>query len=139
MEPKSLQGGDIPVWIGGPVPRTLERVAEYGDGWMGQFVKNADTAAKLVKRIDTHAAAVGRDAANIGKQLMLAPWQGEPDSRNFYTNPERLRERTIELKSLGLNWMAIDSVTLFQLGHRSVDAMLDLFGEIYTAIKPELE
>ena len=35
MEPKPPQGEHIPIWIGGTVPRSLRRVAELGDGWMG--------------------------------------------------------------------------------------------------------
>ena len=61
FEPKPPQGNKIPVWIGGAVPRTLERVAEYGDGWMGQFVKGAEVAARLMARIREQAEAHGRD------------------------------------------------------------------------------
>lgn len=135
MEPKPPQGERIPIWIGGAVPRTLERVGEYGDGWMGQFVKDAATATKLMRRIRAHAEAAGRDPSKIGMQLSLAPFH-EEDGRGFWTDLPRIVARMAELGELGFDWTSINAVSLFQAGYRSTDALLDYLREIREALAP---
>jgi len=129
FEPKPPQGAGIPIWIGGAVPRTLERVAEYGDGWMGQFVKGPEAATKLIQRIHEKAEAFGRDPAGIGLQLSLSPFHGE-DGKGFFADTPRMVDRYLELESLGFGWTSIDMVGVFQAGARSVDAMLDRLAEL---------
>ena len=34
MEPKSPQGGSLPIWVGGNTPPALRRCGRYGDGWL---------------------------------------------------------------------------------------------------------
>lgn len=136
MEPKPPQGAGIPLWIGGAVPRTLERVAEYGDGWMGQFVKNASVASKLMQRIRDHAQACERDPAGIGMQLSLSPFH-EESGKGFYEDVSRMKERFIELRELGFDWASLNTVPIFQAGCRSVDALVERLAEIHQAIEPE--
>jgi hypothetical protein len=50
-----------------------------------------------------------------------------------------LRERVVELRDLGFDQTAIDCVPIFQHGYRTVDAMIDYLGEIYSTIAPELD
>jgi probable F420-dependent oxidoreductase len=133
FEPKPPQGDRIPVWIGGAVPRTLERVAKYGDGWMGQFVKGPDVAAKLMARIREKAEENGRDPSAIGMQLSLSPFYGE-DGKGFFRDTARMADRYAELEALGFDWTCIDTVPLFQAGARSVDALLEKLTEIYEAV-----
>lgn len=134
FEPKPPQGEKIPVWIGGAVPRTLERVAEYGDGWMGQFVKGPGVAAGLMARIREQAESHGRDPARIGMQLSLAPFHGEQNGKGFFRDMARMADRYKELEELGLDWLSIDTVPLFQAGARSVEALLDRLTEIREAL-----
>lgn len=133
FEPKPPQGAGIPIWIGGAVPRTLERVAEFGDGWMGQFVKSPDVAAKLMARIREAAEAHGRDPAEIGMQLSLSPFHAE-DGKGFFRDTARMADRYAELDALGFDWTSIDTVPLFQAGARSVEALLDRLAEIRDAV-----
>jgi probable F420-dependent oxidoreductase len=129
FEPKPAQGASVPIWIGGAVPRTLERVAAYGDGWMGQFVKGPEVATKLISRIREKAEALGRDSASIGMQLSLAPFHGER-RKGFFTDIPWMADRYRELESLGFDWTSIDMVGVFQSGARSVDAMLERLTEL---------
>lgn len=133
FEPKPPQGEKLPLWIGGAVPRTLERVAESGDGWMGQFVKGPQVAAKLMARIREQAETAGRNPEAIGMQLSLAPFHGE-DGKGFFRDTTRMAERHAELKSLGFDWASIDTVPLFQAGARSVEALLDKLAEFHEAV-----
>jgi probable F420-dependent oxidoreductase len=137
MEPKPPQGDRIPIWFGGAVPQTLRRVGELGDGWMGQFVKDGATATRLMDRIREHAQDTGRDPAQIGMQLSLAPWYGEP-GQGFYADPQRMLERYVELRELGFDWTAIDTVPIFQAGHRSVAALIDYLTELFETLQPEI-
>jgi len=137
MEPKSPQGKDIPIWIGGAVPRTLRRAGELGDGWMGQFVKDDNTAKKLMATIRRHAEAARRDPDAISMQLSLAP-SGAQDAKTFYTQPQQMLTRLIELRDLGFDWTSINTVPIFQAGYRNVERLLDYLREIYETIEPEL-
>lgn len=138
LEPKPPQGASLPVWIGGAVPQTLERVGRYGDGWMGQFVKDAATARKLMDRIRGHAEAAGRDPDTIGMQLSVSPGWGAGDRRGFWTDPARIRDRVLELRDLGFDWTSIDCVPIFQAGLRTGAAIAGHLAEIRGLCEPEL-
>jgi probable F420-dependent oxidoreductase len=137
LEPKPPQGAAIPVWIGGAVPQTLERVGRYGDGWMGQFVKDGATARKLMDRIRGHAEAAGRDPDAIGMQLSVSRGWGD-DRPGFFTDPVRIRDRVLELRDLGFDWTSIDCVPIFQAGFRTVDAIIEHLAAVRERLGPEL-
>jgi alkanesulfonate monooxygenase SsuD/methylene tetrahydromethanopterin reductase-like flavin-dependent oxidoreductase (luciferase family) len=137
MEPKPIQGRNIPIWIGGAVSQTLRRAGELGDGWMGQFVKDDVTAKNLIQKIRGYAEAAGRDPGAISMQLSLTPARGE-DEKSFYSQPQKLLTRLVKLRELGFDWTSINTVPIFQAGHRSVDAMLEYLAIIHETIKPEL-
>ncbi len=124
MEPKPPQGAALPIWIGGAVPQTLERVGRYGDGWMGQFVRD-DVAPKLMDRIRGHAEAAGRDPSAIGMQLGVSPGFRRDENKDFYAEPGRIVERVLELRELGFDHTSIDCVPIFQAGFRTGEAILD--------------
>ena len=138
LEPKPPQGAGIPIWIGGAVSQTLERVGRYGDGWMGQFVRDDATATKLMTKIRAHAEAAGRDPETIGMQLSVSPQAGT-DFREFYRDPARVADRALQLRDLGFDWTSIDCVPIFQAGHRSVDAVLDHLAAIRERLAPGLD
>ena len=134
MEPMPPQDARIPVWIGGTVPRSLRRVAELGDGWMGMsFGFDADQTRRRVAHIHEHAESIGRDPAEIGLQMSLTPPRGM-NPRDYYTNPAMMAEQAVSLRELGFNWGTINLVELFRAGYRSVNALTDQL----TAIHEEL-
>ncbi len=136
MEPKSPQGANIPILIGGSVPATLRRVGELGDGWIGQFVKNADVAAKLIERIRWHAEEAGRDPDALEMQLSLSPFH-EEDGKGFYSDLDRMHQRYVELRDLGFHRTSINAITLFQGGHRTVESLIERLAEIHEKLKAE--
>ncbi len=134
MEPKPPQGADIPIWIGGMVPRALRRVAEVGDGWMGMsFGFNPDKTKRSIETIHEHAQAVGRDPAEIGLQMSLTPARTD-DPREFYKNPQRMTEQAAALGELGFTWATINLVELFRAGFRSVDALHEHMAAIHATL-----
>jgi F420-dependent oxidoreductase-like protein len=70
-EPKPVQKPYPPIWIGGSGPkRTLRVVAKHADVWNSNAPTPEDTHA-LVKVLDEHCAAVGRDPATIRRSHQI--------------------------------------------------------------------
>jgi len=55
--PKPVQRPHPPIWVGGQGPRTLERVVEFGDGWIPNRVRFEHLAGKIA---DLQALAKAR-------------------------------------------------------------------------------
>jgi probable F420-dependent oxidoreductase len=62
LEPKPLQPGGPPIWIGGRSDRALRRAARAGDGWISYVVTPERYRASLEK-IERYAAEAGRPLA----------------------------------------------------------------------------
>jgi F420-dependent oxidoreductase-like protein len=87
-EPKPVQER-LPLWIGGSGERrTLRIVAEHADGW-NTFVSTPEEYRHKLDVLKRHCADVGRDPAEIRRQLVFRAILGE-DEREA---EERLRER----------------------------------------------
>ena len=86
------------------------------------------------------ADEAGRDVESIGLQMSLSPGPLDKEARKrFYDDPELIRDRTVELRDLGFDWVAMDCVPLFQKGYRTSQALVDRLGEIYETLRPELD
>ena len=59
--PKPAQKPHPPILIGGAGPRTLERVVEYGDGWMPIGGRTGEVLAAKIKELQQMAKDAGRD------------------------------------------------------------------------------
>jgi F420-dependent oxidoreductase-like protein len=87
-EPKPLQD-PMPLWIGGSGERrTLRIVAEHATGWNTFFGDVAEYRHKL-EVLGRHCADVGRDPAEIRKQVVLRAILGETEAEAS----DRARER----------------------------------------------
>lgn len=70
----------IPVWFGGHVDQTLERIARLGDGWiMNAWPPGQEIEAELAK-LRRLAEAAGRDAAAIGLEVWISGGAGDEAS-----------------------------------------------------------
>ena len=57
----------VPIWFGGHAEVTMQRVVEWGDGWMPMAYAPGDEAkVALFDRLRSMAEAAGRDPASIG-------------------------------------------------------------------------
>jgi F420-dependent oxidoreductase-like protein len=91
-EPKPLQP-HLPLWIGGSGERrTLRIVAEHADGWNTLLMPVEEYRHKL-DVLERHCADVGRDSAEIRKQLVLPMILADDEAQA----EERLRERAARL------------------------------------------
>jgi probable F420-dependent oxidoreductase len=69
--PKPLQRPHPPIWVGGDGARTLERVVEYGDGWMPITGRGERPLADRVAELGRLAREAGRGP--IPTMTFLAP------------------------------------------------------------------
>jgi probable F420-dependent oxidoreductase len=85
---------EIPVWLGGMAPQTIERVGRLGDGW---FPFDTPDLEKQVAEVRAHARAAGRDPARIGFEgrLMIGD------------SPATVRERLARYEALGFTHASV--------------------------------
>lgn len=70
----------VPVWFGGHVEQTLERIATLGDGWiMNAYPPGAEIEAEWGK-IRRLAEKAGRDPATIGLEVWISGGAGDERS-----------------------------------------------------------
>ena len=70
----------IPVWFGGHVPQTLERIATIGDGWiMNAYPPGAEIEAEMA-RLKRLTEAAGRDPAAVGLEVWISGGAGDETS-----------------------------------------------------------
>ena len=138
MEPKPPQGRHLPIWIGGGSQRALRRVGELGDGWMATAITDAAVAARCKAKIAAYAEAAGRDPDALGYQMMLDVPPRDDAGKRFYAELDRVAARAAAVKAMGFNWGALNATAIFQAGARSVDAMVDVLGRAFEAIRGEV-
>jgi probable F420-dependent oxidoreductase len=63
--PKPVQQPHPPVLIGGDGPRTLDRVVEFGDGWMPIYGRNQSDFGAKVADLQARARAAGRGRLEV--------------------------------------------------------------------------
>jgi probable F420-dependent oxidoreductase len=91
--PKPANPRGIPVWFGGESEPALQRVAEYGDGWIGLNL-SPDQAAAKVRRIEELLKASGRKRSDV--ELTVSPYM------HPVTADDLKRYRDAGLKEVGL-------------------------------------
>lgn len=94
-EPKPLQSGGVPLWIGGSLhARNLHRMVEWGDAWIPIMGATLDDIANGARRIAEAWSAAGRDATALQVQAPLRIERGDdgkPDlARSMATVPDLL-------------------------------------------------
>ena len=138
MEPKSPQGTNLPIWIGGGSPAALRRTGELGDGWLGTAGLDARRTTRALDTIRQAAEAAGRDPAGIGLQMMLDVPPRDEAGRNFYKDDDNVARRAVELREQGFQWGALNATAIFQAGYRSIDALIDKLDAIHARLRLEL-
>lgn len=74
--PKPVQAGGVPIWVGGGTTAALERTARYGKGWVAAGTEPRELAEKIAW-IRHRAAELGRtDAADI-EMLAQGVWRAD--------------------------------------------------------------
>ena len=137
MEPKPPQGADLPIWIGGAAPAALRRTGELGDGWLATSGLNDAVVLSSIDAIRGHAEAAGRDPDALGWQMMLDSPPRDEAGKRFYADMDGIARTAARIDKLGFEWVAINATAIFQSGARSLEAMIDVLGNIHARLRAE--
>jgi probable F420-dependent oxidoreductase len=66
----------VPVWFGGHVEQTLERIARLGDGWIMNAYPPGDAALAEFSRLRRLTEQAGRDPAKVGIEVWISSGAG---------------------------------------------------------------
>ena len=134
MEPKSPQGGDLPIWVGGMSDRALKRVAELGDGWLANAIVDDKVAQRSLASIRGYAEIAGRDPESIGLQMMLDVPPTDDRGRRFYQEMDQVKARAEQVQGWGFEYAAINATAIFQSGSRKVDEIIETLEAVHHAL-----
>lgn len=135
MEPKSPQGAQLPIWVGGMSNRALKRVAELGDGWLANAIVDDKQAKSFLASLRGYAEIAGRDPDTIGLQMMLDVPPTDDRGRRFYKEMDQVRKRAEQVAGWGFEYAAINATAIFQSGARSVEQIIDTLGNVHEALR----
>jgi len=99
--PKPAQSPHPPVLIGGDGPRTLERVVEYGDGWLPIVGRGSDRLAARMAELQAMAKAAGRGTipvtlfGAVPRPELIEQWQALGVERVLLTLPPAPASETL--------------------------------------------
>ena len=134
MEPKSPQGGKLPIWVGGMSDAALKRAGELGDGWLANAIEQEDSALRAKQAVLAHAESVGKNAEDFGLQMMLDVPPRDEYGKQFYKDMGRVKARADEVSDWGFEYGSINATAIFQAGARSVEAIIKSLEEIHKAL-----
>jgi probable F420-dependent oxidoreductase len=78
-EPKPLQPGGVPLWIGGSLRPNLDRIVKWGDAWIPIMGATLEAIADGARQIKDAWSAAGRDPAALQVQAPLRIERGADD------------------------------------------------------------
>jgi probable F420-dependent oxidoreductase len=126
MDPKPVQPGGPPIWLGGDSEAALHRVGRLGDGWMAMADSDEAvvTAPEKLATIRAAAEAAGRDPARIGLQARLS----DP------LDLESIPRRVAGLRAAGFTWITVSLPVVEAAGVVGVAAQVEALTRIKAAI-----
>ncbi len=129
MDPKPVQPGGPPIWLGGDSEAALRRVGRLGDGWLAMADSDEAVATAPEKLAILRAAAetAGRDPDRIGLQTRLS----DP------LDLESLGRRIAGLREAGFTWTAVSLPVLEAAGIAGVAAQVETLARIMERIRGE--
>ncbi|MGE0418104.1 MAG: LLM class flavin-dependent oxidoreductase, partial [Acetobacteraceae bacterium] len=66
----------VPVWFGGHVDQSLDRIARLGDGWIMNAYPPGDTAVAECERLRMMTRDAGRDPTAVGIEVWTSVGEG---------------------------------------------------------------
>jgi probable F420-dependent oxidoreductase len=138
MEPKPVQPGGPPIWVGGGTPAALRRTGRLGDGWLAPYGGVAD--AEGIAEVRHHAEEAGRDASKLGFQRWLRPLPrpGDAEVAAFYADPGAVAAEAGRAVAEGFNAITLNAAGLAASGIEQVDAMLEKLERLHGRIRGEV-
>ncbi|MEX2533837.1 MAG: LLM class flavin-dependent oxidoreductase [Nitriliruptoraceae bacterium] len=92
MEPRPVQLGGPPIWVGGKSERAVRRTAQLGDGWFPGFV-SPNGYARGVAQLRQQTAQYGRDFDKITRAMAIHTFVDDDGEHAFNHAQSHLAKR----------------------------------------------
>jgi alkanesulfonate monooxygenase SsuD/methylene tetrahydromethanopterin reductase-like flavin-dependent oxidoreductase (luciferase family) len=127
MDPKPVQPGGPPIWLGGGSEAALRRIGRLGDGWLAGGGERPETVGDKLAIIHRAAEEAGRDPATIGLQIQLG------DVRDL----DAMAARAAYARAAGFTWGAVNMTSLYTSGARDIAAQREALERIRERVQRE--
>jgi probable F420-dependent oxidoreductase len=140
-EPRPVQPGGIPIWIGGHTPQAIRRAARFGDGWQPLVQRPpADLPPAEMKekiaQLRASARAAGRDPQRItlamGSSIQFAEGAATGPRSLFTGMPAQIIESLQRYQELGVQNFRCDFPS------RSIEGLLQAMERFATEVRPKV-
>ena len=135
LQPRPVQAGGPPIWVGGSSKAAMRRAAEKGDGWLPQGPPKMGMKA-AVRFIKEHRAATRDDEPiDLGintESIYLGQPSFEVGNYDLTGSPDKIAERLRSYGKLGVNQLQI------RFRSRSADELCDQIRAFGTDVGPAL-
>jgi probable F420-dependent oxidoreductase len=127
MDPKPVQPGGPPIWLGGGSEAALTRIGRMGDGWLAGGGERPESVGERIAVIRRAAEQAGRDPSRIGLQIQLG------DVRDL----DALAARAAAFREAGFTWGAVNMTQLYTSGARDIAAQREALVRIKERVHRE--
>lgn len=127
MDPKPVQPGGPPIWLGGGSDAALARIGRMGDGWLAGGGERPERIKERLAVIHRAAEQAGRDPSTIGLQIQLG------DPRDL----DALAARAGAFREAGFTWGAVNMTQLYTGGARDIAAQQEALVRIRERVQQE--
>ena len=140
-EPRPVQPGGLPIWIGGHTPQAIRRVARLGDGWQPLVQRPpADLPPAEMQEKISHLRAFAQQAGRDPQRITLAMGSSiqftdgaATGPRSLFTGtPAQIVETLRRYQELGIQNFRCDFPSL------SIDGLLQAMERFATEVRPQL-
>jgi probable F420-dependent oxidoreductase len=140
-EPRPLQPGGIPIWIGGHTPQAIRRAARLGDGWQPLVQRPpADLPPaemrQKIEQLRAFARRAGRDPQDItlamGSSIHFTDRAPSGPHSLFAGTPAQIVEAIQRYQELGVQNFRCDFPST------SLDALLQAMERFTTEVRPHI-
>jgi probable F420-dependent oxidoreductase len=140
-EPRPVQPGGIPIWIGGHTPQAIRRVARLGDGWQPLVQRPpadlppAEMAEKIAQ-LHAFAQQAGRDPQHItlamGSSIQFSDGAATGPGSLFTGTPAQISDTLGRYQELGIQNFRCDFPSA------TIDGLLRAMERFATEVRPQL-
>jgi probable F420-dependent oxidoreductase len=139
-EPRPVQPGGLPIWIGGHTPQAIRRVARLGDGWQPLVQRPpadlppAEMQEKIAQ-LRAFAQQAGRDPRRItlamGSSIQFTDGAATGPRSLFTGTPAQIVDTLRRYQELGIQNFRCDFPSL------SIDGLLQAMERFATEVRPQ--